>query len=89
MLSRTEWQRFEETAAWREIVGTVKVRMQLVMQDILDENICKNAETLAKFQAEYKTCLWFINLPKLDEQGKGKDDEEMDSSGTAPLSAAD
>ena len=66
MLTKSEWKEFEQTHGWREVVETIKERMRLINQDLLNPDICNSDEKRIKFQAEYLTCLYFINLPKID-----------------------
>lgn len=60
------WRHFEDTEGWREIVATVKERMLLITRDLLNPEVCRTKEEMIKLQAEYGTCLWFINIPKID-----------------------
>jgi hypothetical protein len=66
VLSKTEWGAFEETHGWREVVEIVKERMKMINQDLLNPEACNSNEKRVQFQAEYLTCLYFINLPKID-----------------------
>lgn len=74
MLSKEGWKSFEESQGWREVVATVKVRMNLVNQDLLNPEKCNSEEKRIKFQTEYLTCLWFINLSKYDSGGSNEED---------------
>jgi hypothetical protein len=85
MLSKSEWASFEESPAWREIIATVKARMALVNQDLLSPEACNNDEKRIKFQTEYLTCLWFINLPKYDTGGE--DEETATALSDLPVTA--
>ncbi len=77
MLTKEGWKSFEETHGWREVVDTVKERMSIIMRDLLSSDVCDSNEKRIEFQTEYKTCLWFINLPRIDERViKPKEREE-------------
>jgi hypothetical protein len=73
VLTCAGWSSFEETQGWQEIVATVKQRMALVNLNLLSPETCNSEEKRIRFQTEYMTCLWFINLPKYDSVG-GKDE---------------
>jgi hypothetical protein len=78
VLSKAEWAAFEESHGWREVVDTVKLRMAAVNRDILNPSVCNNNEKRIQFQHEYLTCLWFINMPKIDVPEEEADEDRKD-----------
>ena len=87
MLTKEGWRSFEEAQGWREILETVKARMLLITQDILSPETCNSEEKRVKFQQEYLTCLWFINLPKYDSSG-GEDEKAASDLNDLPATPA-
>ncbi len=80
VLTQEGWNSFEESIGWREVVAIVKIRMGIINRELLSPNSFiglsesdKN-EKRAALQAEYLSCLWFINLPKPDV-GEKKDEK--------------
>jgi hypothetical protein len=84
MLSPGDWREFEETAGWREVIETVKDRMRLVNQDILNPLVCNSEEKRIGLQQEYLTCLWFLNIPKIDAPKEETDEDLPKDNSVAP-----
>jgi hypothetical protein len=80
MLSKTEWSNFEETHGWREVIETVKERMRIINQDLINPDICNSNEKRIQYQHEYLTCLWFINIPKIDSPQEEVNEDRKDRS---------
>jgi hypothetical protein len=80
MLGKAEWSSFEGTHGWSEVVATVKERMLIINKDLLNPEVCNSNEKRVQFQHEYLTCLWFINIPKIDSPQEEVDEDRKDRS---------
>jgi hypothetical protein len=64
-ISPNDWLEFKDHFLWKEVLNIIKARMALITQNLIDIDICNSMETLSALQSEYKTCLWFLNLPTI------------------------
>lgn len=70
------WVTFTQSMEWSMASQTIRDRMALIQSDLLDPEKTKTLQDVAAFQAEYRTCAFFLELPKILQE---KIDEEVNS----------
>jgi len=73
--TKAGWEDFTTNIYWREVVETIKARMIEIQKDILSPEVCSSEADVARFQGEYLSLLFVINLPVL-ASSEGEEHEE-------------
>lgn len=57
------WEEFRDSPYWKELAETIRARILITQQDLLNPEKCSTIEELRALQREAETCFWLLNLP--------------------------